>query len=165
MKLHLILLASLFHLSNGFTATLKGKLTEEPCSGEEYSDFEHCVVVGVAADPSLADHVLTDHFVGAAFMNTGGVRKLQQSNPCSACEGNEPRGTWCFTNCNGGTGRRLSEDGTDTPDLVAVFEDGAYKGNSEATVIAKVIIECMGVASTNDPCLPDTVNMTLTVTL
>ena len=164
MKLHLFLLASLFPLSNGFTAKLKGKLTEEPCSGEEYPDFERCVMLGVAADPSLvADHVLTDHFEGAAFMNSGGVRKLQQKNPCSACTGEEPRGTFCFTKCN--PRRRLSKDDTDTPDVVAVFEDGAYKGNSEATDIAKVIIECLGVASTNDPCLPDTVDMTLTVTL
>jgi hypothetical protein len=165
MKLHLILLASLFHLSNGFTATLKGQLTEEPCSGKESPDFEQCVKLGVAADPSLAD-VLTDHFEGGAFMNSGGVRKLQSSSPCRACTRAEPRGTFCFTFCNyPGTGRRLSEDGTDTPDLVAVFEDGAYKGDSEATDIAKVIIECLAVSSTNDPCLPDTGKVSLTVTL
>jgi hypothetical protein len=167
MKLHLALLASLFHLSNGFTATLRGQLTEEPCSGEESPDFEQCVMLGVAADPSLAD-VLTDHFEGDAFMNRGGVRKLQSASPCSGChpDVDYPRGTFCFTYCNDpGTGRRLSEDGTDAPDLVAVYEDGAYKGNSEAADIAKVIIECLSDASTNDPCLPDTVKMSLTVTL
>jgi hypothetical protein len=163
MKLHLILLASLFHLSNGFEVTLRGQLTEEPCSGEEYTEFENCVMVGVASDPSLGD-VLTDHFEGGAFMNTGGFRKLQTSSPCGGCTGQEPRGTFCFTYCDSGRGgrRRLSEDGTDD---VSVFEDGAYEGNDKATDFAKVIMECLGDASTNDPCLPDTANMALTVTL
>jgi hypothetical protein len=163
MKLHLILLASsLFHLSNGFTATITGPLTEEPCSaGEKSPDFEHCVMVGVAADPHLADHVLTDHFQGGFFMKSGGVRKLQSTNPCTACTGDEPRGTFCFTFCDG-TGRRLSPDF----DFDAVFEKGAYKGNSkEATDIAKVIIECLSVTWRNAPCFPDTDKMSLTVSL
>jgi hypothetical protein len=163
MKLHLILLASLFHLSNGFEVALRGKYTEEPCSGEEYPDLEQCVMRGVTSNPSLAD-VWPDHFEGGGFMNSGGVRKLQ-TNGCGACTGDEPRGSFCIVFCGAGRGsrRRLSDDGTDD---VAVFEDGAYKGNSKAADIAKAIIECLGnVSSTNDLCLPDTANMALTVTL
>jgi hypothetical protein len=153
MKLNLILLATLFHLSNGFTVTLRGKYTEESCSVEEYPELESCV------------------------MNLGGERKLQSTNPCGACSGEEPKGSFCFTYCSDPDhgARRLSGDGTHAPDLLAVFEDGAYdavfergayKGNSEATDIAKDIIDClMRDASTNDPCLPDTVKMALTVTL
>jgi hypothetical protein len=58
MKLHLPILASLFTLSGGFMAELRGPLTEDVCTGEEYADFTHCVTLGVAADPSLP--VLTD---------------------------------------------------------------------------------------------------------
>jgi hypothetical protein len=165
MKLIFILFATLFHLSNGFTVTLKGKLTEEPCSGEEYADFELCVMRGVAIDPNLTG-VSNENFEGGSFVYGGGVRKLQSTNPCGACTGREPKGTFCFTYCNDpGSRRRVSEDGTDAPDLVAVFEDGTYEGNSEAVDIAKVIIKCLGEESTNDPCLPDTANMTLTVNM
>jgi hypothetical protein len=169
MKLIFILFTTLFHFSNGFTVTLRGKLTEEPCSGEEYVDFERCVTRGVAIDPNLTS-VSNENFDGGSFNFGGGVRKLQEgeasSSPCAACTGREPKGTFCFTYCNDpGSRRRVSEDGTDTTDLVAVFEDGTYEGNSEATDIAKVIIECLREESTNDPCLPDTANMTLTVNM
>jgi hypothetical protein len=164
MKLHLILLASLFHLSNGFTVTITGELKDEPCSGDEYEEFESCVMGGVLAiDPGLAND-LTGHLDGGGFMNlVGGGRKLPSTNDCNACTEQElgATGHFCYTYCrdheNGA--RRLSEEW-------AVFEDGAYEGNSEeATGIAKAIIHCLGDVSTNDPCLPDTVNMTLTVTL
>jgi hypothetical protein len=159
MKLNLILLATLFHLSNGFTVTLRGKYTEDSCSVEESPEFKQefksCVM---PMNPHL-----------------GGERKLQSTNPCGACSGEEPKGHFCYTYCHDpGNGRRLSEEGTDTPDLLAVFEDGAYdavfedgayKGNSEATDIAKDIIKCLGDAFANEPCLPDTAAMTLTVTL
>jgi hypothetical protein len=169
MKLIFILFATLFHLSNGFTVTLKGKLTEEPCSGEEYADFERCAMRGVAIDPNLIG-VTNDNFEGGSFMYGGGLRKLQEgeasTNPCGGCtlDEREARGSFCFTFC-GNRRRRVSEDGTDTPDLVAVFEDGTYEGNSEAADIAKVIIKCLGEESTNDPCLPDTANMILTVNM
>jgi hypothetical protein len=159
MKLHLILLTTLFQLSSGFTVTIKGQFTEEPCSGEEYPEFESCVLQGVAIDPNLTG-VLNDNFDGGFYMNRGSERKLQATNPCGACTGDEPKGTFCFTYC-GPERRRLSEDGTDT----AVFEDGTYEGNSEAKEIAKVIIKCLVGVSTNDPCLPDTADMTLSVTL
>jgi hypothetical protein len=162
MKLHLILLTSLFRLSNGFEVTLRGELTEEPCSGEEHLDFDRCVMKGVAEDPSLADHVWTE--VGGGFtMNRGSVRKLQTASPCGACDGTEPPNHFCITYCKADQ-RRLSEDGTD---LVAVYKDGKYEGNSEATEIAKVIIDCLGDSdvSANDPCLPDTAKMSLKVTL
>jgi hypothetical protein len=54
MKLHLALcLASLFSLSSGFMAELRGPLTDEACSGEEYADFEECVMVATEADSNL----------------------------------------------------------------------------------------------------------------
>jgi hypothetical protein len=49
MKLHLLLLVSLFSLSSGFMAELKGPLTEEACTGLEYADFKRCVT----ADESI----------------------------------------------------------------------------------------------------------------
>jgi hypothetical protein len=169
MKSIFILFATLFHLSSGFTVTLRGKLTEEPCSGEEYAEFERCVMRGVASDENLTG-VSNDNVEGGGFMYGGGVRKLQEgeasSSPCAACTGREPKGTFCFTFCNDpGSRRRVSEDGTDTPDAVAVFEDGTYEGDSEATEIAKVIIMCLGEESANDPCLPDTADMMLTVNM
>jgi hypothetical protein len=162
MKLHLILLTTLFQLTSGFTVTIKGEFTEEPCSGEEYPEFESCVLQGVAIDPNLTG-VFNDNFDGGFYMNRGSERKLQTTNPCGACTGDEPKGHFCFTYCNDpGSRRRVSEDGiTDT----AVFEDGTYEGNSEATDIAKVIIKCLVGVSTGDPCLPDTANMKLSVTL
>jgi hypothetical protein len=161
MKLNLILLTTLFQLSSGFTVTIRGQFTEEPCSGEEYPEFERCVLRGVAIDPNLTG-VSNDNFDGGFYMNHGGERKLQSASPCGACTGDEPKGTFCFTFCNDPGSRRLvSADGTDT----AVFEDGTYEGNSEATDIAKVIIKCLVGVSTNDPCLPDSANMALSVTL
>jgi hypothetical protein len=160
MKLHLVLLASLFHLSNGFEVVLTGQYTEEPCSGGEKTDVEHCVMQGITSDPSLAD-AWADHVEGGGFMNSGGLRKLQAS-PCGGCPDDPQPGSFCLVYCDGRR-RHLSEDGTDD---VAVFVDGAYKGNSKAADIAKAIIECLGnVSSTNDLCLPDTANMALTVTL
>jgi hypothetical protein len=118
----------------------------------------------LAIDPALADD-LTDHLEGGGFMNLGGGRKLQVTSHCGACTEPEYQqaGQFCFTMCDDpGDGRYLSGDGRET----AVYKDGAYEGNSEeAKDMAKVIIDCLGVVSTNDPCLPDTVDMTLTVTL
>jgi hypothetical protein len=164
MKLHLLLLASLFNLSSGFVAELRGPLTEEACTGEEYADFLHCATLGAAADPSLPVLAQLDQ---EAFVNRGGERKLGW---CSGCRGGAPRGTFCFTVCGG---RRLSEEGTDTPNLrrlqqrefVAAFEDGAFTGNGKSKRIAKDIIECLGAATPNHPCLGSTDTMTLTVTL
>jgi hypothetical protein len=50
-------------------------------------------------------------------------------------------------------------------DNSAVYEGGLYTGTDEAKELAKGIIECFGGLSTNHPCLGDTSNMTLTVTL
>ena len=182
MKLHLLLLSSLFHLSSGFMAELRGPLTEAACTGEEYADFRHCAEHGVETDqslPALNDATLED----LAFINHGHEddRRLQ-FNWCSGCTGGAPRGTFCFTVCGGR--RRLSEEGTmDTPnlrrlaqsvlvaelvavpELVAVFENGEYTGNGKAKQISKAIIECLGDVSTNHPCLGSTDAMVLTVTL
>jgi hypothetical protein len=167
MKLHLLLLASLFNLSSGrFMAELRGPLTEEACTGDEYADFKHCATLGAAADPSLP--VLAE-LEEEALVNRGGDRRLQ-FNWCSGCTGGAPRGTFCFTVCGG---RRLSEEGMDTPnlrrlerpDFVAVFEEGAYTGNGKSKRVAEAIIGCLGGISTSHPCLGTTDTMTLTVTL
>jgi hypothetical protein len=165
MKLHLLLLASLFHLSSGFMVELKGTLNTETCTGSEYIDFKSCVTMGVAADPNLED--LTDP-VGDGLMNFGVDRKLQTVNYCNRCSGNEPRGTYCFTMCN--QNRRLEEKGTDTSNLRRVeegdsaeFKDGVYTPpNGEAQQLAEHIIECL---SDEYACLGNPVDMTLTVTL
>jgi hypothetical protein len=166
MKLHLLLLASLFNLSSaGFMAELRGPLTDEACTGEEYAEFKHCATLGAAADPSLP--VLAE-LEEEAFVNRGGERQLGW---CSGCNGGAPRGTFCFTVCGG---RRLSEEeGMVTPNLrrlerpefVTVFEDGVYTGNGKSKRVAEAIIGCLGGISTNHPCLGSTDTMTLTVTL
>jgi hypothetical protein len=162
MKLHLILLASLFNLSGGFMVELKGWLNVEACTGIEFSDFKSCIMVGVAADPRL--QVLTDLNGDAVF---GGERRLQ--NYCSLCNGDEPLGSYCFTVCN--NNRRLLKKGTDTSNLrrvqeadsVAVFKDGAYTpANGEAQQIAQAIVECL---VDDYLCLGNPLNFTLTVTL
>jgi hypothetical protein len=173
MKLHLLLLPSLFHLSSGFMAELRGPLTEVACTGDEYADFRHCSALGVETDqslPALNEAELDD----LAFMNHRHEddRHLRSLNWCSGCTGGAPRGTFCFTVCGGR--RRLSEEATmdtpnlrrlDPPDFVAVFENAAYTGNGRAKQIAKAIIECLGGVSTNHPCLGSTDTMVLTVTL
>jgi hypothetical protein len=165
MKLHLLFLASLFSLSSAeFMAELRGPLTGEKCTGEEYYDFEHCAMLGAAADPSLP--VLAE-LEEEAFVNHGGQRQL---NWCNGCRGGAPRGTFCFTVCGG---RRLAEEGKDTPnlrsldppDFVAVFEDGAYTGNGKSKRIAQAIIECLGDVPKYHPCLGSTDTIVLTVTL
>jgi hypothetical protein len=163
MKLHLLLLVSLFSLSSGFMAELKGPLTEEACTGLEYADFKRCVT----ADESMAGFVDSED---ESFINRGGDgRKLS----CDGCPASgAPRGTWCFTMC--GRGRRLQEEVTDTPNLrrlvqpdefTAVFGGGELTGSGKAKQVAKTIIECFEKLSDNHPCLGSTVDMTLTVTL
>jgi hypothetical protein len=44
IKLHLILLASVFNLSSGFRAEVRGSLGEETYTGDEYADFRICVM-------------------------------------------------------------------------------------------------------------------------
>jgi hypothetical protein len=164
MKLHLLFLASLFSLSSGFMVELRGPLTEEACTGEEYFDFKHCATLGAATDPSLPVLAELDE---EAFVNHGGERQLGW---CDGCRGGAPRGTFCFTVCGG---RRLGEDSMDTPNLrrldqpefVAVFEGGTYTGNGKSKRIAEAIIECLGDVQTYHPCLGSTDSMTLTVTL
>jgi hypothetical protein len=71
MKLHLLLLASLIHLSSGFMVELKGPLTAgEACTGTEYADFRSCVV----ADPILP---VSDATEEEAFVSEGPHRGLQ----------------------------------------------------------------------------------------
>jgi hypothetical protein len=184
MKLHLLLLASLFNLSSaGFMVELTGTLAEEACTGEEYADFKYCVNQSTASDPFLTES--TD-LVDEAFVtqstdlvdealvtqstdlvdDQGNDRKL---NWCAGCTGGAPRGTFCFTVCGG---RRRLEEAADTPNLrrvqegkYAEYQGGSYTGNGEAKQIAKEIIECLVGSSTHHPCLGSTDNMTLTVTL
>jgi hypothetical protein len=161
MKQHLLLLASLFHLSNGFEVELSGPLTGEACTGTEYADFKTCVVT----DPSLPVFQETEE---EAVVKQGAVRALQSY--CSACPGGSPLGSFCFHYCGR---RRLSEEGTDTPNLrrvqedgtYAAYEGGVYTGTGTALEIATDIIECLGDVSTNHPCLGSTKTMTLTVTV
>ena len=161
MKLHLVLLASVFNLSSGFMAELKGTLAEEVCTGGEYADFKSCVTLGAAADPILP--VLNSTYDLSFVNNEGEDRKL---NWCSGCTGGAPRGTFCFTVCGG---RRRLEEGADTSNLrrvqvadSVVFEGGTYTGDDEPKQIAEDIIECLGVSH---PCLGSTDSMILTVTL
>jgi hypothetical protein len=168
LHLHLLLLASVFNLSSGFMAELKGTLAEEACTGVEYADFKQCVTQGATADSSVSE--FTD-FEDESFVNRGGDgRKLS----CVGCPpSGAPRGTWCFTMCGSRRRRRLLEEATDTPNFLrrveaedsAVFADGMYTGSDEAKVIAEDVIGCLGGLSTNHPCLGDTGNMVLTVTL
>jgi hypothetical protein len=163
MKLHLLLLISLFNLSSGFMAELKGTLAAEACTGLEYADFKQCVT----ADVSMADFIdLEDE----SFVDRGGDgRKLS----CMGCPtSGAPRGHWCFVMC--GSGRRLLEEVTDTPNLrrlqepdefSAVFQCGEFAGNGKAKQVAETIIECLDKLSENHPCLGSTVDMTLAVTL
>jgi hypothetical protein len=178
MKLHLLLLPSLFHLSSAFMAELRGLLTEEACTGNEYADFRHCVTEGVAkhADESLLvlDESLLDEM---AFMNHARDDDRRLPNWCSGCDGGAyQKGSFCFTFCGGFNQRRLSEEGTtdmDTsnlrrlqqPKLVSVFENGDYTGNGKAKQVAKATIECLKDISTNHPCLGSIDTMVLTITL
>jgi hypothetical protein len=164
MKLHLVLLASVFNLSSGFMAELKGPLAMEACTGDEYADFKQCVTQGVAVDPNLAGLIDMED---VAIVNRGGERRLN----CDKCPPTAPRGTYCFTMCGSTRGRRL-EAGTDTPNLrgvqaedSAVFAGGRYTGNDEAKLILQAITECMEGVSMRDPCLGTLDTMTLTVTL
>jgi hypothetical protein len=167
MKIYLLLLASLFSLSSGFMAELRGPLTDEACSGTEYADFEQCVMDATDADLNLPSKLTA--IEEKAFMDdVGGQRKLQY-NMCGGCRGGAPRGTFCYTYC--GRGRRLLEDATDTPDLkrlleedrVAIFRGDEYIGNTEAIQVAKDVIECFGGLSTSHPCLGSTDTMTLII--
>jgi hypothetical protein len=163
MKLHLLLLISLFNVSSGFMAELKGTLAEEACTGSEYADFKQCVT----ADVSMVDFI---DFEDESFVNRDGdSRRLS----CMGCPtSGAPRGTWCFVMC--GSGRRLLEEVTDMPNLrrlvqpdefTAVFGGGELTGNGRAKQVAKTVIECFETLSENHPCLGSTVDMTLTVTL
>jgi hypothetical protein len=168
MKLHLLLLASLFNLSSGFMATLKGPLNNETaCTGNEYADFKQCVT----ADESMANFTESED---EAFIHSGGDgRKLS----CMGCPtSGAPIGHWCFVMC-GSQRRRLLEEVPDSKpnflrrvlqddsETTAVFADGEYTGNEDAIELAKGIISCFGGLLPNHPCLGDTVEMELTVTL
>jgi hypothetical protein len=166
MKLHLILLASVFNLSSGFRAEVTGVLGEETCTGGEYADFKECVMKGVAADPNLAGFVDTED---VSIVNRGGERRLS----CAVCPAGAPMGHYCVVVC-GSTPMRRLEEGTDTPNLrrvqeadTAVFEgeSGTYTGNVEAISILEVMTKCLDDGFTHHPCLGTTDTMTMTVTL
>jgi hypothetical protein len=160
MKLHLILLTSLFSLSSAkFMAELTGHLTEVQCTGEEFVDFKNC----------LPEQVNGSEW--GAFMDPeeDNNRKLGW---CSGCRGGYPRGTFCFTVC-GRFSRRLDESpADDTPSLrrrvqeeesSAVYKAGEWEGSGIALDYAKVIMKCLGVVSPIHPCVGKTDDMTLIV--
>jgi hypothetical protein len=150
MKLHLLLLASLFNLSVGFMAELKGPLGLAECTGDEYAEFRHCL-------PDVTD------IESEAFVNRGGMRKLN----CDGCPDGAPRGTWCFTVC--GSGRRRMEEGTNLRRVQADEEShaeyslGVYNGTGDALIYAELCIECLGNVTVSHPCLGSTATMTLKV--
>jgi hypothetical protein len=162
MKLHLILLASLFSLSSAnFMAELTGHLTEVQCTGEEFVDFKNC----------LPEEVNGSEW-GAFMDSEENNRKLGW---CSGCRDSRlyPRGTFCFTVC-GGLLRRLDESPDDTPSLrrrvqeeetSAAYKAGEWEGSGIALDYAKVIMECLGVVSPIHPCVGSTDDMTLIVTV
>ncbi len=128
MKLHLILLASVFNLSSGFVAEVRGALSEETCTGDEFADFKGCVMKCVAANPNLAGFVDVED---AAFMNREGDRRL---NLCAVCPPAAMfRGHWCFYVC-GSTRRRRLEEEEDIVEEVRGLESGSHEGTgSEAS--------------------------------
>jgi hypothetical protein len=156
MKLSLIIFASLLNLAmGGFMAELTGSLTEELCTGAEYADFKKC----------LPDNVVDEE--DEARVNRGGDRKLGW---CSGCVGYYPRGTFCFTVC-GRFSRRL-EEGTNLRHLqglagsgTAEYKDGDYIGTGDALKYAEGIIDCLKNHTATHPCLGDTANMNLVVTV
>jgi hypothetical protein len=171
MKLHLILLASVFIISSGFRAEVRGPLGEETCTGDEYADFKKCVIKGVAADPNLAGFVDDED---VAIVSLGGERRLN----CAVCpQAAMFRGHWCFYICGTSSRRRGLEEGTDTPNLrrvqekaatdTAVFQGktGAYRGNVEAISILRTMTTCLDDGFMHHPCLGATDTMTMTVTL
>ncbi len=170
MKLHLILLlASVFNISSGFRAEVRGPLGEETCTGDEYADFKECVMQGVAADPNIAGFVDVED---VAIVNRGGERRLGFCDICPPAFA----GHFCFVWCGTKRGRGL-EEGTDTPNLrrvqeeavtdTAVFEGetGAYTGNVEAILILEAMTTCLDDGFMHHPCLGATDTMTMTVTL
>lgn len=184
MKLHLIILASLLHISTGFMVELRGNLTADVCTGTEYTEFRQCALQGAGEDlllPKLNEAKLDEK----AFMIRGEDRR-RLPNLCSGCIGPSPRGTYCYTMCGGR--RRLSEESTDKPilrrlgnnegtnngnkggtnnngELEAVFQNGEYSGDERAAKIAAATIDCLRAVSTTHPCLGSADKMVLTVNL
>jgi hypothetical protein len=164
MKLHLILLALLFSLSRAkFMAELEGHLTTGvQCTGEEFVDFKNC----------LPEEVNGSEW--GAFMDpeTDNNRNL---NWCSGCAGKKhPRGTFCFTVCC--NWRRLEETSPDdTPSLrrrvqeeqetSAVYTKGEWEGSGIALDYAKIIMGCLEVVSPLHPCVGNTEDMILSVSV
>jgi hypothetical protein len=174
MKLHLLLLASvsLFNLSSGFMAELRGPVTAEECTGDEYAGFQHCAMLGAEVDPSL---VVLSEIEEEALVNH---RDSRWQLSCSGCLDRAPTDTFCYTFC-ASDGRRLAlEQGVllDTPpnlrrvmveDNIAIFENGYYIGGDDARDIAEDIIACLGDVLTHHPCLGtiNTMSLIVTVTL
>jgi hypothetical protein len=160
MKLHLLILASLFHLSSGYMTELTGPLAAgAECSGAEYADFKACAVQGFAEEAGEDVSGGEDE----AFINHG-VRGLQW-NICSGCTGGAPVGSFCFTVCGGR--RRLAEKrGLRRLESEATFVNGTLTSGEEGTDAANIgnsILVCFQSESADHPCLPSTDEMTLKV--
>jgi hypothetical protein len=155
MKLHLLLLASLFNLSSaGFMVELTGTLAEEACTGEEYADFKYCVNQSTASDPFLTEStdLVDEAFVtqstdlvdeALVTQSTDLVDEALVTQPTDLVDdqddqddqGNDRKLNWC-AGCTGGAprgtfcftvcgGRRRLEEAADTPNLRRV-QEGKY---------------------------------------
>jgi hypothetical protein len=162
MKLLLLIFASLFHLSSGFTAELKGTLTQEECTGREYANFKSCVVEGF----EKAGHAISGG-LDESFINHGRGRDLPS---CSTCPSGAWRGSWCFTFC--GSSRRLEQSTEKTGGLrrlqtseVHYVNGDLVSGDGEALKIAVVFLTCFATHSADDPCLGSMDAMELTITV
>jgi hypothetical protein len=166
LHLHLLILASLFHLSSGIhMVELTGPLTDgEECTGNEYAEFRSCAVAGF-----VEFGITISGGEDEAFMNHGPHDRDLQNNNCSGCTGGAPRGTFCFTVCGG---RRRLEKGTEKTGLrhlqaSAKIVNGAFTSGegTVAGVIAYATLTCFDTHSAEDPCLGSINDMELTVTL
>ena len=173
MRLHLLLfLASLFNLSSGFMAELRGPLTAEECTGDEYeyAGFKHCAMLGAESDPNLSVLSVIEE---EALVNHGNSSRRQLG--CSGCTDGAPTGTFYYTFCASDRRRLLEQEGVDIPsnlvrrvmveDNIAIFENGYYIGGDDARDIAEDIIACLGDVLTNHPCLWTINSMSLIVTV
>jgi hypothetical protein len=169
MKLHLLLLISLCSFSSGYMVELRGPLTAEECTGNEYAGFKHCAMLGSEVDPNFS---VLSGIEEEALVNRGDSRRRLS---CSGCTDGATTETFCYTFC--ARGRRLLEEGvhTGTPNLrrimvednIAIFENGAYMGGGDARDIAEDVVVCLEDVLTNHSCLGtiNTMSLIVTVTL
>jgi hypothetical protein len=141
-------------------AELSGHLTGVQCTGEEFVDFKNC----------LPEEVNGSEW--GAFMDpeTDNNRNLGWCSGCAAHK-NHPRGTFCFTVCC--NWRRLEETSPDDTTALrrrlqetsAVYTEGVWEGSGIALDYGKIIMGCLEVVSPLHPCVGNTDDMTLSVSV